>query len=822
MAYIDGGYSCLGGVQLRVAISCTGVIGVVLNRIVTYSVFFILLSFCLANAQSPPASANVKLVQGVVYDTLTSQPLPYVTVQVPGTGKSALVNMEGHYRLMLPTGKHLLRFSHVGYLSKSIEVVVSYSSSTCNVYLQPTVLQIGGITAYGEDYDAAQQIIIEAIRRKKDILERIHDYRFDAYTKLVVRENPKPDSSKIWMITETQLTCFWEQPNKYKEILTARKQSSNIPAEGNLVGVGEILNFNRNRIDLGRYSIVSPTAKDALDYYNYYLKDTVYIDNRRIYRLEIEPKKETTPLFVGHISIADSTYDVVEVDVGFNKAVEIAFMDSLRYRQRFAQLENEYWMPIEITLLADVSIKFPGIPPRMSFEHRASLYDYSFDQGTPSGTFGEYDFEVAQQADKIDSSAWFARQTIPLTTEELRGYQIIDSLEKRPTPIRKKLLMVGAAATFLALGGDYNTFHFNRAEGAYLGARFGFNRLIPRTELTVKGGYGFGQKHGQFLVGAKYRLWQRQKLDVGASYYQLVVNRRVQPDSWTNPTLYALATKYDPLDYYYEKGLTTSVSAKLLNHTNLALTYNHLRQASVSTNTDFSLFSSDTVHRPNPRIDDGKLRSVSAEFTFDSRKLTNMKGKDRTSPQTQYTLFKLGAEYSSTKRLHSDFDYQTYYLSLYRRQRTAGLGLTSMILYGGLSKAQLPAQQFYQIISGTGSLSGRGGFYNISEQGFLGDRAASIFVEHDFGHLLLRGSGLPLIKKIPFTLSLHGGACWTDFRRNSNPDGHKVAPRPYGEIGFGVGNLTPFFSIFNFKLRFSWQLSDYGGNRFVVTWGIEP
>jgi hypothetical protein len=774
----------------------------------------------VVDVQSSSVSGSGTLVQGVVYDTLTNQPIPYVTVQVAGTGKSALVNLEGHYRLMLPPGRHQLKFSHIGYLSKTTEIVVGDSSSNCNAYLQATVLQVNGITAYEEPYDPAQQIIIEAIRRKKDILERIHDYRFDAYSKLVVREKPKPDSSKIWLITETQLTCFWEQPDKYKEIITARKQSSNLPAEGNLVGVGEILNFNRNRIDFGRYSIVSPTAKDALDHYDYYLKDSVYVDNRRIYRLEIEPKRETDPLFVGNISIVDSTYDVVEVDVGFNKAIDIPFLDSLRYRQHFAQLEKEYWMPIEIALSAEVNIKFPGIPPKLSFEHRASLYDYSFDKGTPKGTFGEYDMEVAEQADKFDSTAWYTRQTIPLTTEEARGYQVIDSLEKQPKPIRKQLMMVGAAATYLALGGSYSIFHFNRVEGPYLGIGYNFDRLVPRTELTIKGGYGFSQKHGQFLVGAKHRLWQHQKLDVGAEFQQLIVNRPVQPDAWMNPAFDVLTAKHDPFDYYYEKGFKAYFSAKLLNYTNLTLTYNDLRQASVSKNTDFSVLSPDAVHRPNPQIDDGRLRSVSTEFTFDSRKLTNLKGRDRISPQMQYTLFKVGAEYSSMKRLRSDFDFQRYYGYLYRRQRTARLGVTSLILYGGVSENRLPPQRFYQIISGSGTVSGRGGFYTIYEQGFVGDRAASVFVEHDFGHLLLRGSGLPLIKKIPFTLSVHGGACWTDFRNSDSPESYKVAPRPYGEIGFGVGNLTPFLSVFNLQLRFSWQLSHYGSDRFNITWGV--
>jgi hypothetical protein len=372
----------------------------------------------------------------------------------------------------------------------------------------------------------------------------------------------------------------------------------------------------------------------------------------------------------------------------------------------------------------------------------------------------------------------------------------------------------------LAMGGNYPIFHFNRVEGPYLGMAFTMDGLVPRTELTLKGGYGFCEKHGQFSVGAKYRLWQHQKLDIGAGFQQLIVNRPVQPDAWINPTFDVLTEKHDPFDYYYERGFNARISAKLLNYTNLTLTYSDLRQASVRKNTDFSIVSSSAEHRPNPRIDDGKLRSASAEFTFDSRKLTNLKGKDQTAAQLQYTIFKTGAEYSSTKRLRSDFDFQRYYLYLYRKQRMAGLGITSLTFYGGISRDRLPPQRFYQIISGAGTVSGRGGFYTINEQGFVGDHAASVFLEHDFGHLLLRGSGLPLIKKIPFTLSIHGGACWTDFRSDADRENRDVAPTPYGEIGFGVGNLTPFLSVFNLQLRFSWQLSHYAGNRFSTTWGI--
>jgi len=47
-------------------------------------------------------------------------------------------------------------------------------------------------------------------------------------------------------------------------------------------------------------------------------------------------------------------------------------------------------------------------------------------------TFDEFVVEVDREADKIDSLAWRARQTIPLTSEETAAYRRIDSLEKLP------------------------------------------------------------------------------------------------------------------------------------------------------------------------------------------------------------------------------------------------------------------------------------------------------------------------------------------------------------------------------------------------------
>jgi hypothetical protein len=111
-----------------------------------------------------------------------------------------------------------------------------------------------------------------------------------------------------------------------------------------------------------------------------------------------------------------------------------------------------------------------------------------------------------------------------------------------------------------------------------------------------------------------------------------------------------------------------------------------------------------------------------------------------------------------------------------------------------------------------------GGFNTLAGNNFAGTRAAMITVQHDFERLLFAKSGVPLLKDVPFTLSLHGGAFWTDFGGHAANPGDSLlvaAPHAYTELGFGLGNLTPFLAPLNFAAHFTWQLSSYPTSRFT-------
>lgn len=789
------------------------------NRILKVAIAIIASLLAFSNSLSAAA------IEGRILDRETGQALPYATIQILGTGKATSANDDGRFRIVCEPGKQILKVSHIGYYTTLDTVEVVENVAEREISLLSTVVLGQTVVVYDRQYDPAQLIIIEAIKRKKEILERIGDYKYSSYTKFVARDLSKEDSSKIMAITETQAQSFWERPNKYKEIITARRQSANMSAADNLVTIGEMLNFNKNRIDIGSYSVVSPVAEDALGYYNYYLLDSTYIDSRKVYKLEVEPKNQADALVEGYLLIADSTYDVVDVDFGFNEGVRLPFVKDLRYVQRVAQFENLYWMPIEIRFTADVVIKFPGIPDKIGIDLAGSIYDYSFETGHAENTFDEYAFEVAETADEVDSTTWSLRQSIPLSIQELRGYARLDSIQKAPKPLRKQLLEVGVVVVGLFTVGAYDFARFNRVEGPYLGLEDSFGSKRRGLQLDVKSGYAFETKLYQYKLGTRYQFPGRKRVAIKAEYLREVAQRQTLNQGNYNSTFESLFFKYDPVSYFYRRGGSAGLEFSPIQHFKLEGNVSDFKQRSLSNATDFSYFNRSDEYLVNPSIVDGNLRMLTGSIEYDSRKLWKNKGQDMRMWSPQYTTLKLTAEMSSPDFLSSDFDYRRYYVSVYRRQRTLGLGVTHINLFAGSSTRSLPPQSYYQLVDYAGVVAGENAaFMTLGDYRIAGDRAAYVYANHEFGQYLFKKSGIPLIKSIPFTLGVHGGTMWSDFHNvKPHDDGRDwlEAEKPYSEIGFSLGNLTPFLSILNFGVYLTWQLSDYNTNTFIWRLGIK-
>jgi hypothetical protein len=788
-----------------------------------YPLIFLLLNVCFGSARAVDGVASQVAVNGIVTDSSTGQPLPYVTVQVLGAARSTLTNDEGKYRLLVTPGTYQLKFSHVSHYSRQVQVNVADSALTLNVALAVSLIEINGIRVFEKNYNPAQQIMIQAIAAKKRMLERLKTYNYNAYLKIVARDASKQDSVNILAIIESQMQGFWQQPNKSKQVIVSRRQSANLPAGEVITSLGDILDFYKNRNQAASFDIVSPLADDALDYYNFYLLDTVMVDSLRALVLEIEPKSSAEPLFVGTLQIADSTFGLMSFDVRFNEAVRLPMVKDIHFVQHFARFDNEYSMPIDAETGFTLNLKVPGFPSHITVSAVASLHHYAFESLDDKVRFDEFAVEVDPDADKPDSTAWDARQTIPLTAQELRGYRRIDSLEHH-RPVGKR---IGGAAAGILLGSMFNPdlFRFNRVEGAYLGIGTTLHHVLPRTDLRLSTGYAFDAKYWENEYSLTHRLNGHQRVEFGITYENRMA-RRPAIFAGQDPlaTIGALVDQWDPVDYFRQEGFSAWGSTRLLNQTRFKMTYRNVHQYSAPVVTDYRMFQDHKLPRDNPPIVNGALRSLAAEFTYDSRRRYLNKGTENVAWTERFTVLTAGIEYSSLGSLKSDFDFRRYSLTLDRRQPIPGLGRITVFACVGASDGALPPQRYFTVDYGGDFVLRRMGFTTVNESNFSGNRMALVTARHEFGRRLFYKSGLPLIKKLPFNLSVFGGVFWTEFRNHPPQPGDstvRTARSAYSETGFGVGNLTPFLAPFNFGLDFAWQLSAYDTSRFNISWRLD-
>ena len=217
------------------------------------------------SAQAQP----VIMLKGLVLDSATGQPLPSATLRVLNSSKGTATNAEGAFQLALEPGRQIVAASFIGYVSDTVSVVLAPETAPHTFLLRPSVIPLPDIVAYAEERDPAEEIILKASQKKHAALSELRTYQFKASTKTTVRSVSRKNAADtiVACVFETQSEGYWKFPDLFKEILTARRQPLSLDRRINTFTVGHLPNFNDDRVSIESYSVVGPTAPDALEYY---------------------------------------------------------------------------------------------------------------------------------------------------------------------------------------------------------------------------------------------------------------------------------------------------------------------------------------------------------------------------------------------------------------------------------------------------------------------------------------------------------------------------------------------------------------------------
>jgi len=281
------------------------------------------------------------------------------------------------------------------------------------------------------------------------------------------------------------------------------------------------------------------------------------------------------------------------------------------------------------------------------------------------------------------------------------------------------------------------TVNFNRVHGLILGGG------AEATTLFAGGGrfyggasYGISSKSWNLQLGTEKWLFNRHRFTVGAQIHKLTDTNDFSLLSENEGLLasFLLGNAFE--DYFERKGYEAWLKQQLTPSTAVRVRYADDKYSSLFINNDWSLLNPSMLKRGNPRIDDGRIRSITVSFEFDSRNVKRFDtrnfytypvpaGETQNGWQGYFSM-----EYAG-RGLKGDFDFTLYKFYITRYNRLSSRQTFDFRVTGALSDAFLPAQRL-SYLGGIGTLRG----YEFKQ--FMGDNMLLLNAEY---RLRFRRSG---------------------------------------------------------------------------------
>ena len=351
---------------------------------------FILLFLTLAQVMS------AQTIKGVVVDEETGDTIPKTGVQYKNSNISTACDKNGFFTIERRNDEYLT-FSAVGYKTLSI-LIGPNTPSEMRITLKSETKRLNEVTIkakrgkYSRKNNPAVELMKRVIAAKKRTDLSNHDYyQFNKYQKLTFAindispaqlENEKTQK-KQWLINQIEVcqynnklilplsvdetvtqNLFRKDPKNEKTIVLGQ----NTTGVNDLIQTGDVLNtvikdvftdvdIYDDQIRLLQYPFTSPIGKDAIDFYRFYIVDTLYVDNDECYHLQFVPNNQQDFGFRGELWVlTDTTLHVKKCKLTLPKKTDVNFTDNLSILQEYTKLPNGEWALTTDDMIVEMSV----------------------------------------------------------------------------------------------------------------------------------------------------------------------------------------------------------------------------------------------------------------------------------------------------------------------------------------------------------------------------------------------------------------------------------------------------------------------------------
>lgn len=206
-----------------------------------------------------------------------------------------------------------------------------------------------------------------------------------------------------------------------------------------LVETGDILNvimkdvftdvdIYDDQIRLLQYPFTSPIGKDAINFYRFYIEDTVYVDKDLCYHLQFIPNNQRDFGFRGEIYvIADSTLQVKKCSMTIPKSSTVNFVENIRIDQAYEQQPSGDWVLTQDDMI--VEMRVASWIQKVICIRTTKNSDYSFEPIANKLFKGKAAERREANAQMRDDDFWGQYRTVNLTKAESQMDSFIANLQ---------------------------------------------------------------------------------------------------------------------------------------------------------------------------------------------------------------------------------------------------------------------------------------------------------------------------------------------------------------------------------------------------------
>lgn len=490
-------------------------------------------------------------LSGVVVDAQDGGPVPYATVQYKGNSVATKADGMGRFRIERHNGWRLT-VSSVGYREQVLNVGPQ-TASQMTIRLTPDNRTLSEVTVkskkksrYSRKENPAVELMRKVIANKKKGDLKHHDfYRYQNYQKIMLGLNdinPEVLDKGLfkkfpWLREQVDTSQYTDKlvlPLTVDEMVTEHLYRKDPKAERTIVkgtkssGVNDLFQTGEmlttvmrevfadvdiydDYILLMRHKFSSPIGRDAIQFYRFYITDTVYVGTDRCIHLDFVPNNQQDFGFRGQIYILDdSTYQVKRCELHVPRSSDVNWVESMQCMQEFAQQPDGQWMLTVDDMTCELMVT--DFIAKAVVTRTTRLTDFSFDP-LPSERFKKKNPLVVEPgADRRSDAFWQQHRQVEFTKSEQGMGNFLSNIEQLKGYKYAIFVLKALFENYLETGsrdkpskfdvGPINTFI---SQNFYDGLRLRVGgqttaNLMPH--LFAKGYYAYGTKtHENYYSG---------------------------------------------------------------------------------------------------------------------------------------------------------------------------------------------------------------------------------------------------------------------------------------------------------------------------------